>query len=297
MRLKRIALTVLAAFALGVAFAAISDAQATRTWVSGVGDDANPCSRTAPCKTFAGAISKTAPAGEINCLDPGGFGAVTITKAITIDCSHTLAGVLVSGTNGIIVNAAAADRIVLRGLDINGLGTGIDGIRFINGGTLHVENSVIYGMQNGVNIGAGNEIYIKNTSIRNNTNIGVYIAGSGLINAVIERTTVENQTNGLLAGANARVTTRGSVYSGNSNSGIVAQGGGEVNVDSCVVTNNGSVGLYAGPDGTLRAANSFISGNGTGVFAYGSGIAATFSDNKLQGNSWDGAFNLTFTTH
>jgi len=297
MRLKRIALTVLTVFALGVAFAAVSDAQATRTWVSGVGDDANPCSRTAPCKTFAGAISKTAPAGEINCLDPGGFGAVTITKAITIDCSHTLAGVLVSGTNAVIVNAAAADRIVLRGLDINGLGTGIDGIRFINGGTLHVENSVIYGMQNGINIGGGNEIYIKNTSIRNNTNIGVYIAGSGLINAVIERTTVENQTNGLLAGANARVTTRGTVYSGNSNSGIVAQGGGEVNVDSCVVTNNGSVGLYAGPDGTLRAANSFISGNGTGVFAYGSGIAATFSDNKLQGNSWDGAFNLTLTTH
>src|SRR5262247_2306542 len=85
-------------------------AQATRTWVSGVGDDANPCSRTAPCKTFPGAISKTASGGEINCLDPGGFGGVTITKAITIDCSHTLAGVLVSGTNAIIVNAAAGDR-------------------------------------------------------------------------------------------------------------------------------------------------------------------------------------------
>src|SRR6516164_4510177 len=121
-------------------FVSVAHAQATRTWVSGVGDDANPCSRVAPCKTFAGAISKTAVAGEINCLDPGGFGAVTITKAITIDCSHTLAGVLVSGTNAIVVNAAAGDRIVLRGLDINGLGTSLDGIRFINGGSLHVEN-------------------------------------------------------------------------------------------------------------------------------------------------------------
>src|ERR1043165_4318800 len=82
-----------------------AQAQATRTWVSGVGDDANPCSRTAPCKTFAGAISKTAPSGEINCLDPGGFGGVTITKSITISSEGFEAGVLVSGTNAIIINA------------------------------------------------------------------------------------------------------------------------------------------------------------------------------------------------
>src|SRR5205085_2322693 len=83
-------------------------AQATRTWVSGVGDDANPCSRTAPCKTFAGAISKTAAGGEIDCLDPGGFGAVTITKAITIDCGTFPGGILNSTFNGVIVNTAAA---------------------------------------------------------------------------------------------------------------------------------------------------------------------------------------------
>src|SRR5947209_20083296 len=103
--------------------AAPANAQATRTWVSGVGDDANPCSRTAPCKTFAGAISKTAPAGEINVLDPGGFGAVTITKSITIRSDHIEAGVLVSGTNGIVISAGPNDRIVLEGLDIEGLGT------------------------------------------------------------------------------------------------------------------------------------------------------------------------------
>src|SRR5262249_9234662 len=83
-----------------------AQAQATRTWVSGVGDDANPCSRTAPCKTFAGAIFKTAPSGEINVLDPGGFGAVTITKSITISSEGFEAGVLVSGTNGIVVSGA-----------------------------------------------------------------------------------------------------------------------------------------------------------------------------------------------
>jgi Right handed beta helix region len=279
---------------------AIAQAQATRTWVSGVGDDANPCSRTAPCKTFAGAISKTAAGGEINCLDPGGFGGVTITKAITIDCVHTEAGVLVSGTNGISVNAAGGDRIVLRGLDINGLGTSLNGIAFLAGGSLHVEDSVISGMQNGISIGAGNEIYIKNTYIRNNSNIGVYITGpGGVVNAVIEKTTVENQAYGLVAGSNSRVTTRGSVYSGNSSSGILAQGGGsaaEVNVDTCIVTNNG-IGLYSGAQGLLRVANSSISGNSTGVTVAGSGIAASFLDNKLQGNASDGAFNFGLTTN
>src|SRR5262245_43398414 len=96
-------------------------AQATRTWVSGVGDDAQPCSRPAPCKTFAGAISKTAPNGEINCLDPGGFGAVTITKSLTIDCTGTHGSVLVSGTNAIIINAGASGNVILRGLAINEL--------------------------------------------------------------------------------------------------------------------------------------------------------------------------------
>src|SRR4051794_15632019 len=96
-------------------------AQATRTWVSGVGDDANPCSRTAPCKTFAGAISKTAAGGEINCLDPGGYGAVTITKAITLDCRTTEGSILAAGTFGVTINAAAPARVVLRGILINGV--------------------------------------------------------------------------------------------------------------------------------------------------------------------------------
>jgi Right handed beta helix region len=298
MKLSRLALSALVVFAVCVFFASLAHAQATRTWVSGVGDDVNPGSRTAPCKTFAGAISKTAPGGEINCLDPGGFGAVTITKAITIDCLHTLGGVLAAGTNGVRVLAGGSDRIVLRGLDINGAGSGVNGILFTSGGSLHVENSVIYGMQNGINIGAGNEIYIKNTYIRNNSNIGVYIAGSGgLVNAVIEKTTVENQTHGLYAAANTRVITRGSVYSGHSNIGIFALGGSpaEVNVDSCIVTNNG-IGLYSsGAQAIIRVATSFITGNNFGVLADASGIVATFSDNRLHGNTSDGAFNLGLT--
>src|SRR4051795_1575534 len=100
--------------ALAVALPASASAQATRTWVSGVGDDANPCSRTAPCKTFAGAISKTQAGGEINCLDPGGFGGLTITKSITVSCEAGTAGALVSGTNAFVISAGAADVVYLK---------------------------------------------------------------------------------------------------------------------------------------------------------------------------------------
>src|SRR5258706_11180241 len=115
---------IFVAMVLTAGFATLANAQATRTWVSGVGDDVNPCSRTAPCKTFAGAISKTASPGIINCLDPGGFGAVTITKSITIDCTGTLGSVLSSGVQGIIINTGlTTDKVVLRAIDINGAGT------------------------------------------------------------------------------------------------------------------------------------------------------------------------------
>src|SRR5947199_8056148 len=107
----RFTIQMLAIAIFTLAFVSIAQAQATRTWVSGVGDDVNPCSRTAPCKTFAGAISKTATDGEINCLDPGGFGGVTITKGMTINCEQTLGSVLVSGVNGIVISPAAGATI------------------------------------------------------------------------------------------------------------------------------------------------------------------------------------------
>src|SRR5262249_20359556 len=131
-------------------------AQATRTWVSGVGDDANPCSRTAPCKTWAGAISKTAAGGEIDALDPGGYGALTITKSITIAGDGTLASTLVAGTNGFVVSAGPNDVIYIRNVSFNGLANsvtpGIHGISFLSGGELHIDNVYIYGFgQQGIN--------------------------------------------------------------------------------------------------------------------------------------------------
>src|SRR5436853_6475792 len=145
MRKIRLTLHLLGVSIVCLMCSTLANAQATRTWVSGVGDDANPCSRTAPCKTFAGAISKTAAGGEISVLDPGGFGAVTITKSITINGAGTLAGILAAGTNAIIINAASTDKIVLKYLQINGAGTGLDGIRFRSGKQLTVEACKIWG--------------------------------------------------------------------------------------------------------------------------------------------------------
>src|SRR5208282_5897444 len=130
-----------ALFVAGLAIAP-AHAQATRTWISGVGDDANPCSRTAPCKTFAGAISKTTAGGEIDALDPGGFGALTITKSITLDGGGgQVASILVSGTPGINVAAGGNDVVTIRNIRFQGLlgndsspGTaGLNGISYTSG--------------------------------------------------------------------------------------------------------------------------------------------------------------------
>src|SRR5690348_5329982 len=157
-----------------------AQAQATRTWVSGVGDDANPCSRTAPCKTFAGAISKTAAGGEINCIDPGGFGTVTITKSITIDCGGTFGSILAAGTNGINVNdsASGAPGIIvlnIKNLSINGAVTGLIGVNFTSGLSVHLDNVTIMNFQagsaRGISVSANHNptlLHVNNSYIWNN---------------------------------------------------------------------------------------------------------------------------------
>lgn len=196
----RLTLKLLPAIALiALAIPASANAQATRTWVSGVGDDANPCSRTAPCKTFAGAISKTAAKGEINCLDPGGFGGVTITKSLTIKCQYTEGGVLVSGTNAIIVNAATTDNVTLRGLDINGIGTGLNGIRILQAKSVRVLDSEIFGfVRNGIDIapntGTLARVVVDRTHIHEITGNGVLVAPSGTGSARV--TLRDNQIDG-----------------------------------------------------------------------------------------------------
>lgn len=223
---------ILFASAGALFYAAPAQAQATRTWVSGVGDDANPCSRTAPCKTFAGAISKTAAKGEINCIDPGGFGAVTITKSITIDCHNVIAGVLVSGTNGIIVNVAATDKVVLIGLDINGVGTGLDGVKITGTGSVDIYKSTIYGFTGsgvGVKGTANAAVYIEDTALTNNLG-GVEVAGTaGAANsAVLNNVTMLRNTDfSVKVSATGIAVLNNSILAG-STASIIAVAGAQV---------------------------------------------------------------------
>ena len=308
-RFTRVCLLGLLGLFVAVGFnVAPAQAQATRTWVSGVGDDVNPCSRTAPCKTLAGAISKTLAGGEINCLDPGGFGGVTITKAIAIICELGEAGVLVSSTNGITVSAGANDVVFLKGLDFEGAGLGLVGIQFNTGAALHVDDCVIRGFQAGTAVGinfapqaANSRLNVRNSYISENgisptTGGGIFIkpgAAAGSALAVIDHTTVANDITGIRAdgtgNAGVRLSVTNSNSSGNAQGGIVSftpSGGPSVivMVDSSTVSNNLGNGLNAN-GGTLYVSRSIISGNATSVASSNGGTLQSYTDNDILGNT------------
>ncbi|HVT16701.1 MAG TPA: right-handed parallel beta-helix repeat-containing protein [Thermoanaerobaculia bacterium] len=271
--------------------ASAAQAQATRTWVSGVGDDANPCSRTAPCKTFAGAYSKTAVGGEIDVLDPGGFGAVTISKSLSIEAEGTIAGVLVSGTNGIVVQGGS--NVVLRGLTIEGLGTGLAGVKFTAGGSLFIENCTInnfttFGVDFEPNQATNSFLSIKNTSIRNNLGAnsgGVLVkpVGGGAVNGILDRVRIENNQVGLRVETGSKVSVRDSQMSNNVGNGVIAVSG-EINLEDTEVSNNQGNGLFAS-NGTIRISNvSIVSNNGASLITAGSGSVLSFINNRIKGN-------------
>lgn len=255
--MRRIALLAIAAGLFAPVLASVpAHAQATRTWVSGVGDDVNPCSRTAPCKTFAGAISKTAISGEINCLDPGGYGSVTITKAITISCEAGTAGISSPGTSGIIVNATAdpTSAVTIRGLDIDGMGTGIFGIRFLSGGALIVENTRINGVgaANGLGIAFNpstvatltvvNSVISKNGNASSGGGVQIAPTGSGVARAAFDRVTITRNFAGLAAIGIGQPTSAqifNSTITANASTALIASGtGAVVKIGSSVVANN-----------------------------------------------------------
>lgn len=260
-------------------------AQASRTWVSGVGDDVNPCSRTAPCKTFAGAISKTAAFGEINCLDPAGYGAVTITKSITLNCSSTIGSVLVAGSNGIIINAAATDKVTLRNIQLQGLaGTaspGLNGVRILSAASVSIENCVITQFSQAgisdVRTAGNTQLFVRNTVISNNNGTGIGLGATGPNKIIIDGTEVVGNLFGIGTGpGNSAMVTR-SVFSGNT-TGVEADVGGAVNVDNSSITGNGT-GVQS--TSNIRLSNSDVSFNTTGF----NGVAITYGNNRMLGNT------------
>lgn len=275
-------------------------AQATRTWVSGVGDDANPCSRTAPCKTFAGAISKTATNGIINCLDPGGFGAVTITKSITLDCAGIQGGVLASLSDAINISVAAADRVTLRGLSIEGVGSGLVGVDIYGGGTVTIEQSRIYGFRSGSAIGvrftpsAAAQLIIQDSVIADNTT-GVLLrpAVAGRSKVSLRRVSMTGNVDGLVAegmqsGADLRTQLSECSASNNSGSGLVSRGyagASSLMADGTQITNNGGFGVVSeGANSQVILGRSVIADNSVGVATFNSGALLSYKDNSINRN-------------
>jgi len=261
-----------------------AQAQATRTWVSGVGDDVNPCSRTAPCKTFAGAISKTASGGEINCIDPGGFGAVTITKSITLDCGGTFGSILNAGTTGINLSSTAGIRVIIRNLSINGATTGINGISVNIGSSLLVENVQIFGQtNNGINtsaLAATANIQVKNSSFEYITGTGVQVTTSaGFAIGQVSNSSFFTTGSGVTAGTNGFVTVANSTFLQNT-TGAQAAGNGTLSVDSSTFNSNTNA-ITAGAGTNVRAASNALYDNSSGLTATGTMI--TDGKNRVVG--------------
>jgi len=295
-----------------------AQAQATRTWVSGVGDDANPCSRTAPCKTFAGAISKTAANGEINAIDAGAFGTVTITKSITINTEGLESGVLGTGVTGITVNAGANDVVVLRGLDIDGSqgaagSPGLNGIRFLAGGALHVQKCLIRNFKaaspNGFGINFAptgtSFLFVTDTFISNNgtpaagAGIGIQPTGAGSATVTLNRVQVDgNFSNGIIltsaSGTAARAVVKNTVVSGGSVNGIsvVASVGGAAStfVDGSTIVGNIGTGIRGDGAIGILVSDSTITLNGIGISTVNGASIFSYHTNRMDNNGTNGTF-------
>ncbi len=294
-------LRVTLSFAVPVIGLCTAYSQATRTWVSGTGDDANPCSRTAPCKTFASAITKTAAGGEIDALDPNGsLGSVTITKAVTIDGgAGQITGVLPSATAGITISAGAGDVVTLRNLTLNGANQatspGTIGVNILQAKAVHIENCAIFGFSTtGVNAStsAALELYIDRSFIRHNTGSGATIANNTTTGTVasVSETTLDGNGVGLLASGNSKVTVRNSTAIGNSAAGFQADataGPATLNLLTSISANNGGAGLQVSSGGSstavIRISGVALFSNNSGLSIGANGSIFSYGDNEITG--------------
>ena len=289
-------------FGFVVGFASLAHAQATRTWVSGVGDDANPCSRTAPCKTFAGAISKTATGGFINVLDSGGFGSVTIAKSITIDGEGSHAGILASGTNGVIINAAGA-KVTLRNLSIESPSPGSTapqgtiGVTVLAASEVHIENCWIGRFSSHAisftPSAAGAELFVNDVTAISNGGSAVSVGNNS--RASVNRLNAYTNDAGVFVRGNSIATVRDSTAIGGSvGFGANTSAAAVLNLENVVTTHNAN-GILVASAATVRVSNSMIVSNVTNGLNNGGGgsVIISLQGNSLTGNPTDGAFSST----
>ena len=297
----RFTITALAVLVFTLACGSIAQAQATRTWVSGVGDDANPCSRTAPCKTWAGAISKTAINGEIDALDPGGFGTVTITKSITIDGGGFVASDLNALVNGIVINitngADTQKAVTIRGLTVQGAGTGLRGVNILAATSVFIENSLIEGQNgspgNGIDDSrsTGGLLEINNTTIINCAGNGISVnpsSGNAQINVHIANSRVQRCLgSGLFSGSNVHATIFNSSFTQNVGAAVFAQqtagGTTDVAVDQCVVSANLTGFQASTSNAIIRVSNTTAVHNVNLALTAGGGQVSSYGNNQTGG--------------
>jgi hypothetical protein len=276
-------------------------AQATRTWVSGVGDDANPCSRTAPCKTWAGAISKTAANGEINAIDPGGFGAVSITKGMTIDGGEQLSSILFSLTNGIIINAGTAN-VTIRNLDMNGGSNGLAGIRIVAAGTVVIDNVRIYNFTtNGINderSSAGANLIVRNSQIHSpfgtGTTNGIKLqatAGTSVSRLTVHDSLISGFTNGVSLIGDGSALLANTVFAAN-NRAVTIDNTTDATLDSCMLMAN-ATGIRITAAATVRLGQTTIVNSTSNAIQADAGATLTsFGTNNINGNTGNNGAGL-----
>jgi hypothetical protein len=273
---------------LGLVLANTTANAQSQSWVSGLGSDTNPCTRMAPCMTFAGAISKTTAGGEIDCLDPGGYGAVTISKAITIDCSGAFGLIQVSGSNAINVAAGASDKVIIRGLSFDGVsGGGLNGIVFTSGAQLSVERCLIKGFsQDGirVNLSASGAVYVTNTYITNVSSGIVAQTTAGALTVTINQTTIANPAvyGFQAADGTLDVTITNTLIANAGTSAVIGSAGSpQINVDSSSVVDS-TIAFHAASASTvIRVSNNNIYNDVTEFVIVSGGAIETAKNNRV----------------
>ncbi len=267
---------------------------AIRTWVSGTGVDTNGCTRTAPCATFAHALTVTTAGGEIDALDAGDYGSVTIGQAVTIDGGNANASVVDTGTiNAISVTAPAGSTVTLRHLTILGSSNpanGGSGIAVTTTAGLIVQDCRISGFLGSGAAGistAGGALTATHVTVTNCVfGILAGAAGGGAALSSLRDVTLQGNTYGLGAATGATDLSR-SLISQNATDGLVSNTG-TISVSRCVISGNGT-GVNAAQGGVVRLSNSDILNNATGISQTGTGFVSTAGNNRNAGNATPGA--------
>lgn len=290
-------INVFALLVLSMAFTAVAEALPLRTFISSTGVNTNPCSQAQPCRTFAGALSKTEPGGEITALDSGEYGVVTINKGITLQAAPGVYAVLTPAADkvAVLVRAEQAD-VVLRGLTIAGGRKARLGVLVNTVNSLHIENCLIHGFTSGgisfLNESNANQLFVKDTIFRGNGGPSLHFQpATGKLVVTIDNCRLEDSGVGLLSlGGGTVIAMRDSIVAGNRTAGLALEGDTELNIDNSMVSNNGTIGIDVRTGALARVSNSTVTNNvvaGLSNSAFSPGIIETRGNNTVRGNDKD----------